>query len=56
MLLDVERAFDGLPHGTIIQALHELRVTGRLLDYVSAFLSDRTLRVRVGDALSTPVA
>ncbi|XP_075556532.1 uncharacterized protein LOC142588579 [Dermacentor variabilis] len=54
VLLDVERAFDGLPHGTIIQALHELRVTGRLLDYVSAFLSDRTLRVRVGDELSTP--
>ncbi|XP_072143769.1 uncharacterized protein [Dermacentor andersoni] len=46
VLLDVERAFDGLPHGTIIQALRELRITGRLLDYVSAFLSDRTLRCR----------
>ncbi|XP_072145640.1 uncharacterized protein [Dermacentor andersoni] len=53
VLLDVERAFDGLTHGTIIVALRELRITGRLLDYVSAFLNDRTLRVRVGDAVST---
>nr|XP_050023956.1 uncharacterized protein LOC126518151 [Dermacentor andersoni] len=54
VLLDVQRAFDGLPHITIIQALRELRVTGRLFDYIAAFLSDRTLRVRVGDTLSAP--
>nr|XP_054924031.1 uncharacterized protein LOC129383464 [Dermacentor andersoni] len=54
VLLDVQRAFDGLPHTTIIQALRELRVTGRLFDYIAAFLSDRTLRVRVGDTLSAP--
>lgn len=56
MLLDVQRAFDGLPHTTIIQALRELRVTGRLFDYIAAFLSDRTLRVRVGDTLSALAA
>ncbi|XP_072143754.1 uncharacterized protein [Dermacentor andersoni] len=52
VLLDVERAFDGLRHGTIIQALRELRITGRLLDYVSAFLSDRTLRIFVRKKLT----
>ncbi|KAH7979243.1 hypothetical protein HPB49_008809 [Dermacentor silvarum] len=47
-------AFDGLPHATIIGALHELGVTGRLLQYIRAFLNDCTLRVRVGGALSDP--
>ncbi|XP_070385219.1 uncharacterized protein [Dermacentor albipictus] len=53
VLLDVQSAFDGLPHATITQALRELHVTGRLFDDVAAFLSDRTLRVRVGNALSS---
>ncbi|XP_049517215.1 uncharacterized protein LOC119441850 [Dermacentor silvarum] len=54
ILLDVQSAFDGLPHATIIGCLHELGVTGRLLQYIRAFLTDRTLRVRVGGALSDP--
>nr|XP_050023980.1 uncharacterized protein LOC126518178 [Dermacentor andersoni] len=54
VLLDVQHAFDGLPHTTIIQTLPELRVTGRLFDYVAAVLSNRTLGVRVGDVLSAP--
>ncbi|KAH7980927.1 hypothetical protein HPB49_020317 [Dermacentor silvarum] len=54
ILLDVQSAFDGLPHATIIGSLRELGVTGRLLQYISCFLTNRTLRVRVGGALSDP--
>lgn len=48
----MQGVFDG--HATIIGALHELGVTGQLLHYIQAFLSDRTLRVRVGGTLSDP--
>ncbi|XP_070389348.1 uncharacterized protein [Dermacentor albipictus] len=48
VLLDVQGAFDGLPHSTVVSALHELGIPDRLLDYVRAFLSDGTLWVRVG--------
>ncbi|XP_037560849.1 uncharacterized protein LOC119439961 [Dermacentor silvarum] len=54
ILLDVQGAFDGLPHATTNGTLHELGVTGRLLHYIRAFLNDRTLRVRVGGPLSDP--
>ncbi|KAH7985271.1 hypothetical protein HPB49_026520 [Dermacentor silvarum] len=54
ILLDVQSAFDGLPHATIIGCLHEMGVTGQLLQYIRAFVTDRTLRVRVGGALSDP--
>ncbi|KAH7936755.1 hypothetical protein HPB49_003731 [Dermacentor silvarum] len=56
VLLDVMSAFDQLPHATILDALCAMGVSGRLLAYVGAFLSGRTMRVRVGGALSQPCA
>ncbi|XP_037564908.1 uncharacterized protein LOC119444609 [Dermacentor silvarum] len=56
VLLDVMSAFDQLPHATILDALCAMGVSGRLLAYVGAFLSGRTMRVRVGGALSQPRA
>ncbi|KAH7973709.1 hypothetical protein HPB49_004060 [Dermacentor silvarum] len=52
VLLDVMSAFDQLPHATILDALCAMGVSGRLLAYVGAFLSGRTMRVRVGGALT----
>ncbi|KAH7979798.1 hypothetical protein HPB49_011094 [Dermacentor silvarum] len=40
LLLDVQSAFDSLPHDTIISAVRALGVGGRLLAYVRAFLTD----------------
>ncbi|KAH7979624.1 hypothetical protein HPB49_010213 [Dermacentor silvarum] len=56
VLLDVMSAFDQLPHATILDALCAMGVSGRLLAYAGAFLSGRTMRVRVGGALSQPRA
>ena len=53
LLLDVQSAFDCLPHTTIIQAVCALGVQGKLLRYIEAFLADRSLTVRVGKANST---
>ncbi|KAH7959820.1 hypothetical protein HPB49_014044 [Dermacentor silvarum] len=54
LLLDVQSAFDSLPHDTIISAVRALGVEGRLLAYVRAFLTDRWSVVRVGRATSSP--
>lgn len=54
VLLDVRSAFDCLPHAPILDALRNLGVCGLMLSYVEAFLSDRTLRVRIGGTVSDP--
>ncbi|XP_075735269.1 uncharacterized protein LOC119170629 [Rhipicephalus microplus] len=54
LLLDVESAFDGLPHVAVEAALDRLGINGSLQGFVTAFLSGRTFRVRVGGATSQP--
>ncbi|KAK8775587.1 hypothetical protein V5799_031068, partial [Amblyomma americanum] len=54
VLLDVKSAFDSLSDSSILEALVFLGVNGRLFAYLKAFLSDRSSRVRAGDALSSP--
>nr|XP_037288241.1 uncharacterized protein LOC119181158 [Rhipicephalus microplus] len=54
LLLDVESAFDGLPHMAVEAALGRLGINGSLRGFVTAFLSGRTFRVRVGGATSQP--
>ncbi|XP_037502333.1 uncharacterized protein LOC119376648 [Rhipicephalus sanguineus] len=54
LLLDVQSAFDSLPHASTISAVRALGVEGRLLNYLQAFLTDRTFCVRVGRATSSP--
>ncbi|XP_049518446.1 uncharacterized protein LOC125943329 [Dermacentor silvarum] len=54
MLLDVKSAFDGLPHAVIEACLDRLGLSGCLRSFISAFLTGRTFRVRVGQELSEP--
>ncbi|XP_075556517.1 uncharacterized protein LOC142588562 [Dermacentor variabilis] len=56
VLLDVQSAFDSLPHEFIEASLDILGITDSLRRFVSAFLTGRTFRVRVGQALSAPRA
>ncbi|XP_037520738.1 uncharacterized protein LOC119397378 [Rhipicephalus sanguineus] len=56
LLLDVQSAFDSLPHASIVGAVRSLGVEGRLLDYARAFVADRTFggpAVRVGGLAAT---
>ncbi|XP_049270066.1 uncharacterized protein LOC125757867 [Rhipicephalus sanguineus] len=54
LLLDVESAFDGLPHVVVEAAIDRLGISGCLRGFVSAFLSGRTFCVRVGGVTSQP--
>ncbi|KAH7954543.1 hypothetical protein HPB49_019687 [Dermacentor silvarum] len=54
VLLDVKSAFDGLPHVVIEACLDRLGLSGCLRRFISAFLTGRTFRVRVGQELSEP--
>lgn len=54
VLLDVQSAFDSLPHIAIESALDTLGIVSCLRTFISAFLAKRTLRVRVRRALSDP--
>lgn len=52
VILDVRKEFNVLPRRVIIAALHRLGVSGRLLKYICALLSERAMRVKIGNALS----
>lgn len=54
VFLDISRAFDTLPHFTIIHRLKQLGIGGRILSFIKAFLSGRTIRVKVPEAVSSP--
>ncbi|XP_037503740.1 uncharacterized protein LOC119378788 [Rhipicephalus sanguineus] len=54
LLLDVESAFDGLPHVVVEAAMDQLGISGCLRGFVSAFLSGRTFCVRVGGVTCQP--
>lgn len=47
VLLDIEKAFDRLPHKTIHSALDRAGVTGNTRAYLNAFLTGRHFRVRI---------
>ncbi|XP_077486793.1 uncharacterized protein LOC144098129 [Amblyomma americanum] len=47
--VDVKKAFDSVPHSTILQRLQEVGIGGNLYRFVKAFLADRTFSVMVGD-------
>ena len=50
--MDFQKAFDTVPHYRLISKLRNLGVSGKTLNMISDFLSDRTFQVRVGDSKS----
>lgn len=54
LLLDIKSAFDNLPHPAIDDAMDQLGVTGNLRQYIRAFLTNRSLKVRIGKTTSSP--
>ena len=53
---DVEKAFDSVWHDGLRYKLTGIGLPVKLVRLLSSFLSDRTISVRVGNALSRPVA
>jgi hypothetical protein len=55
LYLDFSKAFDRVPKRRLISKLQHLRISGNLLAWINAFLSERTFCVRVGESYSRPV-
>ncbi|EEC07017.1 reverse transcriptase, putative [Ixodes scapularis] len=53
ILLHIKQVFDAMPHAPIMGALRRLGDTGRPLRYIQAFLSDRSVAVKVGKSTSS---
>src|SRR5437764_225446 len=50
---DFRSAFERITHQKLIQILPEFGVRPRLVKWISSFLTNRTFRVKVNDALSS---
>ena len=52
--LDLQKAFDQVPHRILLHKLNYLGITGNIHKWMSDFLKDRNQRVRVGNLYSEP--
>ncbi len=52
--LDFSKAFDKVPHQRLLTKLHHYGIRGQTLEWIRAFLTDRTQRVAVDGAISDP--
>ena len=50
--LDFSKAFDKVDHYILLKKVESLGITGKLLEWIRAFLTNRKQQVRVGDCLS----
>jgi hypothetical protein len=50
--IDFQKAFDSVSHPKLISKLKSYNITGDLLYWITAFLSNRTQRVKIGNSLS----
>ena len=56
IFVDFSRAFDKVPHQRLIRKLGSYGIQGKLLTWISNFLTNRSIRVKVNDVISTPVS
>ncbi|KAM7303607.1 hypothetical protein ISCGN_013555 [Ixodes scapularis] len=48
--VDVRKAFDSVPHSSVLSMAQQLGITGRAYNFIAAFLEDRTFTVHVGSS------
>jgi hypothetical protein len=49
---DLEKAFDKVPHFLLLKKLKSYKIHEDIIDWITAFLIDRTQRVRIGNSFS----
>ena len=54
MFFDLEKAYDTTWRHGVIKQLQNMEVKGNMIRFVRSFLSDRSIKVRVGNTLSSP--
>ena len=52
LYFDFRKAFDTVPHHRLLVKLENIGITGETLEIIEDFLSDREMRVGVGDSFS----
>ena len=52
LFFDFSKAFDTVCHGILLSKLHCIGIQGSLLNWIEAFLSNRSMRVKVADSFS----
>jgi hypothetical protein len=53
IFLDIQKAFNSVPHKKLIAKLHAYGIRGKLLRWIKSFLNDRRQRVRVENSYSS---
>jgi len=56
LLLDVEKAFDSVWQNGLRRKLHDLGLPTKMMRVLSSFMSDRTIKVRVGNIVSEAIS
>ena len=54
IFLDFSKAFDMLWKEGLLFKLRKLKLHGNIYNYITNFLTDRTIQVRIGNSISTP--
>ena len=54
IMLDLEKAFDLVWHRGLLYKMEKLGLKGNIVQFVADFLTNRTIRVRVGSSVSNP--
>ena len=52
LFLDFEKAFDNVPHKRLLLKLSKYGISGKVLDWIEAFLTKRRQRVVLGESIS----
>ena len=55
VLLDMSKTFDSIRHDLLLQKLQSIGVASSSLEWFHNYLSGRSQRVRIGDAISDPL-
>lgn len=53
---DLKAAFDCIDHGILLRKMSRLGISDGLVDWLKSYLSNRTLRVKLGSCTSSPFA
>ena len=54
VFFDLEKAYDTTWRFGVLKQLHKMGIRGRMVKFIQSFLSDRLIKVRVGNTLSQP--
>jgi hypothetical protein len=52
---DFSKAFDRVPHKILVEKLRAYGIVGKMLSWLTSYLTDRTLSVKISDCISQPI-